>query len=98
MTPRIIITPKARKDLVAIGSYTEKQWGKGQRKKYLAQLNTRIQRLAQNPEHGRLYHELPRAPRGYHEGRHVIFYLPLPRGIEIIRVLYDAMDFSSHFV
>ncbi len=28
MTPQIIIAPKARRDLVSIGSYTEKQWGK----------------------------------------------------------------------
>jgi toxin ParE1/3/4 len=98
MTPDIIISPDARMDLIGIGIYTEKQWGKRQRKKYLDQLNRIIQRLAKNPtQGGRQRHELPDAPYGYHEGRHVIFYRPTSNGIEVIRVLHDSMDFSRHF-
>jgi toxin ParE1/3/4 len=97
MMPDIIISPKARRDLIGIGIYTEKQWGKRQRKKYLSQLKTRIKRLAKNPTQGQQHHDLPEAPYGYHEGRHVIFYRPAAHGIEIIRVLHDAMDFPRHF-
>jgi toxin ParE1/3/4 len=84
MTPQIIISPKANRDLIGIGIYTEKQWGKRQRKKYLNQLKTRIQKLAKNPTQGRQRHDLPKTPYAYHEGRHVIFYRPTARGIEII--------------
>ncbi|NIR47814.1 type II toxin-antitoxin system RelE/ParE family toxin [candidate division KSB1 bacterium] len=33
----------------------------------------------------------------YHCGRHVIFYRKAKKGIEIIRVLHDSMDFPRHF-
>ena len=98
MRPRVIISPKARRDLIAIGRYTEKQWGNTQRKKYLEQLRTRFEKLAQHPSSGRRRDELPEAPWGYHEGRHVIFYRPLADGIEIVRILHDSMDFSRHLV
>lgn len=96
MRPRVIISPKARRDLIDIGRYTEKQWGNTQRKKYLAQLKARFEKLAQHPSLGRRRDELPEAPLGYHEGRHVIFYRPLADDIEIVRVLHDSMDFSRH--
>ncbi|MCI0697523.1 type II toxin-antitoxin system RelE/ParE family toxin [candidate division KSB1 bacterium] len=97
MTSRLIISPNARMDLIGIGIYTEKQWGKRQRKKYLNQLESKIRRLAKNPAQGRQHHELPEAPYGYHEGRHVIFYRLTSDGIEIIRILHDSMDFLRHF-
>lgn len=97
MKLKIIVSPKARKDLISIATYTDKQWGQKQRKKYLAQLKTRIQKLAKNPTLGRQHHELPESPYGYNEGRHVIFYRPTANGIEIIRVLHGAMDFIQHF-
>ena len=92
----MIISPKARRDLIDIGRYTEKQWGNTQRKKYLAQLKERFEKLAQLPSLGRRRDELPEAPLGYHEGRHVIFYRPLADDIEIVRVLHDSMDFGRH--
>jgi len=97
MKPQIIISPKAKRDLIGIGIYTEKQWGQKQRKKYLDQLETGIQKLAKNPTLGRQHYELPETPYGYQEGRHVIFYRPTAKGIEIIRILHDAMDFIQHF-
>jgi toxin ParE1/3/4 len=93
---KIIISPLARTDLAEIGIYTEKHWGKQQRKNYLDQLKNRIHRLVKNPSQGRQYHELPKSPYGYHEGRYVIFYRPTANGIEIIRVLHDSMDFPRH--
>jgi toxin ParE1/3/4 len=97
MKPHIIISPKATRDLIRIATYTDKQWGQKQRKKYLEQLKTRIQKLAKTPTLGRQHHELPESPYGYNEGRHVIFYRLTAHGIEIIRVLHDAMDFIQHF-
>jgi toxin ParE1/3/4 len=96
MTPKAIISPQAEEDLSDIGVYTEKQWGKRQRKKYIAQLINSIKRLAKNPALGRQRLELPHAPYSYHEGRHVIFYRLAPENIEVIRVLHDSMDFPRH--
>jgi plasmid stabilization system protein ParE len=32
----------------------------------------------------------------FHESKHVIFFREVPQGIEIIRVLHEAMDFPQH--
>jgi toxin ParE1/3/4 len=92
----IIVSPLARRDLIQIGVYTEKQWGKRQRKKYLGELKSRIEKLAQTPALGRRREELPGNPYMYHESRHVIFYRVIDQGIEIIRVLHDSRDFQRH--
>jgi len=49
MMPKAILSPQAEEDLSDIGAYTEKQWGKRQRKKYIAQLINKIKKLAKNP-------------------------------------------------
>jgi toxin ParE1/3/4 len=92
-----ILSPHAEEDLSDIGVYTEKQWGKRQRQKYITQLINRIKRLAKNPALGRQRYELLQTPYSYHEGRHVIFYRLTAESIEVIRVLHDSMDFPRHF-
>jgi toxin ParE1/3/4 len=52
--------------------------------------------LAHQPAFGRKRNDLSGAPTSFHEGRHVIFYRPTSEGIEVLRVLHDAMDFSRH--
>ena len=98
MMAKVIISPTAKRELKNIGIYTEKQWGTLQRKRYLDRLDNRIQLLADQPTLGKQRHNLPGAPYSFHEGRHVIFFRIIQNGIEVIRVLHDAMDFSRHFV
>jgi toxin ParE1/3/4 len=93
----VILSPEAEEDLKDIGIFTEKHWGRKQRKKYLAQLGKRMDFLAAHPAHGKKRHNLPDTPYSYHEGKHVIFFRAVPNGIEVIRVLHDAMDFPRHF-
>ncbi|MFQ5631779.1 MAG: type II toxin-antitoxin system RelE/ParE family toxin [bacterium] len=50
-----------------------------------------------HPQLGRKCPELKNTPFKYHEGRHLIFYRPTEKGIEIVRVLHDAMDIPRHF-
>ena len=64
----------ARADYKAIGDYTYKEWGLTQLRKYLLQLETRFQDLADNPKKGRMRRELAGGLRSYREGKHVIFY------------------------
>jgi len=35
--------------------------------------------------------------RKYIAGSHVIYFVPLPTGIEIVRILHHAMDVTRHF-
>jgi toxin ParE1/3/4 len=93
---RANLSPKAKRDLRNIGTYTERKWGQNQRIKYTDQLYDRIDDLVLNPDKGRKRPDLPGNPYSYHEGRHVIFYRQPPEAIEIIRVLHDSMDFKRH--
>lgn len=91
------IAPKARADLRDISRYTDKKWGRQQRFSYIKQLQDRFSYLANKPEMGRKRDEIIGSPYSYHEGRHVIFYRITGEGVEILRVLHDAMDFPRHF-
>jgi toxin ParE1/3/4 len=91
------ITPIARSDLRNISRYTDKNWGRQQRFKYIKQLKDRFSYLAEKPQMGKKRDEIIGSPYSYHEGRHVIFYRTSAEGIEILRVLHDSMDFPRHF-
>jgi toxin ParE1/3/4 len=53
--------------------------------------------LAGNPHIGRARGELSPNLRSIPFGRYVIFYLALPDGIEIVRVLHGARDLDTIF-
>jgi len=94
--PTYILTSRADGDLEEIWDYTEQTWSRIQARIYLTKLENRMIALAQHPTAGRKRYDLPGEPMSFHEGRHVIFYRPTQEGIEIIRVLHDAMDFPRH--
>ncbi|NUO83564.1 type II toxin-antitoxin system RelE/ParE family toxin [candidate division KSB1 bacterium] len=93
---QVIISPEAENDLKEIGIFTENNWGRKQRKKYLAQLVERMHFLAAHRALVKRRYDLPDSPYCFHEGKHVIFFREVPQGIEIIRVLHEVMDFSLH--
>ena len=92
----IKLTPATDLDLLEIWLYTDERWGPEQADTYVRAIDTRMTYLANHPKHGRRRKELPGAPVSYHEGRHVIFYRRMKTGIEVLRILYDSMDFSRH--
>jgi toxin ParE1/3/4 len=53
--------------------------------------------IAQTPELGRKRFELAPNLRSLPVGNYVIFYLPLPDGIQIVRVLHGARDIPALF-
>ena len=91
------VTRPARADLKSIGTYTFKEWGVVQLRKYLSQLESRFQDLADNPKKGRLRPELAPELRSHRQGKHVIFYREAGDPIEIVRILHDRMDFIRIF-
>jgi toxin ParE1/3/4 len=94
--PSYILTSRADGDLEEIWDYTEQTWSRTQARIYLTKLENRMIALAQHPTSGRKRYDLPGEPMSFHEGRHVIFYRPTQEGIEVLRVLHDAMDFPRH--
>lgn len=86
------VTPAARNDILNIGRYTQNEWGKPQRQKYLAGFNARFEFLAENPLQCRERLELNPPVRIYHHEKHLIVYVVEPTHILIVRVLHESMD------
>jgi len=94
---RAVLAKRARKDLIEIRQYMVNRWGKEQARKYIGEIRRCADDLANHRLYGKLREDIAPDLRGYHVGRHVIFYVESEKGIEVARVLYDGMDFSRHF-
>lgn len=92
-----ILTQKAKDDLLAIGRYTRKQWGKAQQSPYLTQLDSAFHDLADKPGLGRACDDIREGYFKYGVGKHVIFYRHSgTERIEIVRILHGRMDIEQH--
>ena len=95
--PPFCLTAKALEDLKSIGRFTENKWGRDQRNKYLAMLDSTFNSIAHQPGVGAICDYIRPGYRKYHVGRHLIFYRQGDKCIEIIRILHDSMDIERHF-
>ena len=91
------LTVKAVEDLKSIGRFTEKKWGRDQRNRYLAMLDSSFKSISHQPGIGTMCDYIRQGYRKYHVGRHLVFYRENGKHIEIIRVLHDSMDIERHF-
>lgn len=89
------VTPAARNDILNIGRYTQNEWGKQQRQKYLAGLNIRFKFLAENPLLSRERVDLTPPVHIHRHEKHLIVYLVEPSHILIVRVLHESMDIET---
>ena len=91
----VLLRPEAKADLRSIRTYTIRAWSKPQAKRYLAVLKRHFADLAQAP----LLHPQVEGRRDSirksHLGRHLIIYLPIESGVEIVRVLHERMDIAA---
>ncbi len=92
------LTPKAARELEEIGDVTKARWGAAQADKYIAQINSRIALVANNPFLGKDRGDLRPGLRSIASGRHRIFYQQTPEGIEIWRILHDAQSVPLAFL
>lgn len=91
------ITPKAQRDLVAIGRYTRRKWGIRQRNAYITKLRRRIEWLAGNPRLGTARDDVESGYLSYPEGEHLIFYIAFSDRIDIIGLPHRMMDIARYF-
>lgn len=63
--------------------------------KFAALLDDHLQALARRPHMGRSRPELAAELRSFPVGQYVVFYVPLHKGVEIVRVLHGARDIES---
>ena len=63
--------------------------------KFAVLIDEQLRALARRPRMGRSRPELAPELRSFPVGQYVIFYLPRPNGVEIVRVLHVARDIES---
>lgn len=89
------VSKKAQDDIRGIGRYTQAQWGKAQRLKYLSGMDSQFQLLAKNPDLAVERDEFDPPVRLFQYQKHLIVYLAKEGGILVIRVLHENMDIVS---
>jgi toxin ParE1/3/4 len=89
---RLITQSQAEQDLLEIWLYTFNEWGAPQADTYLDELSAAMELLAEQPLICRERTELNPAVRIHHHAHHLIIYLVVQEGINIVRVLHESMD------
>ncbi|MCB1687852.1 MAG: type II toxin-antitoxin system RelE/ParE family toxin [Halioglobus sp.] len=87
------LTNAARADLKSIATYTQRKWGKEQRRIYSKQFDDTFLVLAGNPETGISSDCIKQGYRKFPTGSHVIFFRVISTAeIQVVRILHKRMD------
>jgi len=87
------LTRLAKADLRTMARYTEKKWGRLQRRHYLKGMDEAFGMLADSPKLGVGCDYIEMGLRKYHFQSHVIFYeFTQKTTIQVVRVLHKSMD------
>ncbi|MDJ0806436.1 MAG: type II toxin-antitoxin system RelE/ParE family toxin [Gammaproteobacteria bacterium] len=90
------IKATALADLKGIAKFTDKNWGREQRNKYLTEFDQAFHQLAMNKALGKACDHIRVGYRAFPVGSHIIFYKIGDHNlVEIIRVLHKRMEVSS---
>jgi toxin ParE1/3/4 len=87
---------RAEADLLSIGDYTLRTWGKVQAARYVGELEVCCRTLSDNPALGRLCDEIRPSLRRLEHGKHVVFYRQERAGILVSRILHECMLPDRH--
>lgn len=92
-----LLTAAARQDIIKIGRFTTRKWGKRQRDKYLKQVDDAFKLLGRQPDIGTDANDIKPGYRKYNQGSHTIFYRAgTDSKIVVIRILHNSMDVERH--
>jgi toxin ParE1/3/4 len=87
-------SPQAEIDLTSIWDYIAVDNVKAA-DALLDRIEELFEMLAQTPLAGRARNELAMKLRSFPVGNYVIFYIPLPDGIEVVRVMHGRQDIDA---
>jgi toxin ParE1/3/4 len=96
----VVVRPRALTDLAEIWAYIARQSADDspdQADAFIDLIDREFRALSLRPGIGRRRPEIAPDIRSLSVGRYVVFYLQLPRGIEVIRVLHGSRDIESIF-
>jgi toxin ParE1/3/4 len=86
------LTRKAKADLKSIVAYTQRKWGKSQRRVYAKQFDDVFHMLSHTPEAGSVCDYIREGYRKFPCASHIIFYRNLEENkVEIVRILHKRM-------
>lgn len=92
------LTRKAIEDLKSIAAYTQKKWGREQRRIYVKQFDNVFHMLADKPDMGTSCDYIKMGYSKFPNSSHIIFYWTLKtKQIQVVRILHKRMDARSKF-
>ena len=94
MPGEILRRPQARLDLIDIWNYIADD-NEAAADRMLDRIEGVLQMLSEQPKAGRERLELAPELRSFPVGNYLLFYLPLPGGIDLVPVLSGYMDIAS---
>ncbi len=94
MANRFRKAPQADQDLDSIWDFIASDSVRAADKQ-IARIGEIFEMLVENPLAGRERRELHAGLRSFPAGNHVIFFVPLPDGVEIVRVMHGRQDIGS---
>lgn len=92
----IVLQPRAKADLSDIWQFIAED-SDDQADAFIDLIDQKFELLAQQSGLGRRREELAECLRSFPVGRYVIFYLLIPGGVQIVRVLHGARDIEVAF-
>ena len=90
----ILKRPRALLDFAEIWSYIAEH-SVTRADTFAGRIDRTLRLVARQPNVGRARPELYPGLRSFVIGKYVLFYLPLPKGVEVIRLLHGARDIES---
>lgn len=96
MSQTYSLSGEARADLIRINDSTFAE-NPPAANRFLQAFDRKCQLLAQFPEMGVKWQDLHPPLRSFPVGKHLIFYRPVPEGIEVIRVISGYQDLAAIF-
>jgi toxin ParE1/3/4 len=93
---RLVLAPRAQRDLDDIVAYSKQQWGEAQAKRYLERIMDVTERLSAGTFPGRPADDIRQGYRKVRAGSHVFYYRDAEAAIVVVRVLHQSMDAPRH--
>jgi toxin ParE1/3/4 len=89
------LSPAARRDFLDIGDYSRERWSEAQAERYLKQILGTIAEIGTHPFSGGEVTALRKGYRRRRSGSHLIFYVVLDHGIEVVRIIHERADIAG---
>lgn len=96
VTRKILLKPRAEKDLTNIYDYGYQEFGQKKAEEYIVHINEAFLRLATEPEQARRCDYLKSGLMASYVGSHMIFFRITKTEFIVIRVLHKSMDYQRH--